>query len=124
MGTQIPDFPEVKPVGYRRLLNRLAARLRSDDGVADLLRHNVRVDGHWITEVSHEVARDLLNSPFAPPAEQAAALQRIVKHARRVGDGYEVPIVRTRLLGPTTVAALRIAEHSDERWVAYWWFED
>jgi hypothetical protein len=116
---------ELRPVGGRRLLNRIATWLgRSDGRVVDLHEHHVRVDGHWIVEISPDAARDLLDAPFATPAEQAQTLQRLVSHAHRVGSNYELPVVRTRLLGPTSVAILRIAERDHDRWIAYWWFED
>lgn len=116
---------EDRPVGVRRLLNRLAIWLRGGDHRAvDLYEYHVRVDGHRIVKVSTDVARDLLDAPFATPAEQARTLQRLVSHARRVDGHYELPIVRTRLMGPTTVAPVYIADRDHDEWVAYWWYED
>jgi hypothetical protein len=115
---------EDRPVGQRRLLNRLAVWLNyGKDGTVDLIQHNVRVDGHRISYVSANVARDLLNAPFASPAEQARTLQAILSRVSGDGFAYMVPIVRTRVLGRTTVAQLYITRDYQGDWRAYWWYE-
>lgn len=122
---------EFRPIGARRWLNRLMMSFRQrGDGLRedfiDLSGQAVELDGHAVTQVSRAVARDLLDHPFAKAAEQAHMLQRILHWAKDMGGYYEVGIVRTRLLGPTTVAALRIERvttWNGQRWSVFWWFE-
>jgi hypothetical protein len=121
----VAGLREDRPVGLRRLLNRLVIWFRSGDrGAVDLYQHHVRVDGHRVVKVSDEVARDLLDAPFATPAEQARTLQQLLHHARQVDGHYELPIVRTRMFGPTTVAPVYVVHRDHDEWMAYWWYED
>lgn len=116
---------EPRPVGHRRLLHRLVIGWRhGEHREVDLLRHNVRLDGHWITRVSPDVARDLLGAPFTSPSEQATRLQHLVRYARSVGGHYRLPVVRTRWFRRSTVADVYIVHEEHDRWVAYWWYED
>lgn len=114
---------ESRPVGARRGVNRIACWWRHEREV-DLAGCGVKVDGCPVTEVSIAAAVDLLDHPFASLDEQAATLHELLRWARLDGSHYTLPVVRTRFLGKTTIAGLRIARVGSAHWRAFWALED
>ena len=106
------------------MLNRLACHFRHDDyRNLDVSGYGVKVDGKPVTEVNVSAARDLLDHPFATVEKQTATLHRLLRWAQDRGGYYELPVVRTRFLGSTTVAALRVEQVGPAHWAAFWWFD-